>query len=50
MLKLLLSFNYLSLRRLLSKEKITVVGCAVDRFDHATDRRFSYTPMLNHDY
>jgi hypothetical protein len=27
-----------------------MVGCAVDRFNYATDRRFDYTPMLNHDH
>jgi hypothetical protein len=27
-----------------------MVGCAVDRFNGATDRRFGYTPMLNHNH
>jgi len=43
-------FNYFSFRGLLSKKKITVLSCAVDRFNNATDRRFGYTPMLNHDH
>jgi hypothetical protein len=32
-----------------SKKKITMVSCAVDRFNHATNRRFGCTPILNHD-
>ena len=27
-----------------------MVGCTIDLFNHATDRGFGYTPMLNHDY
>jgi hypothetical protein len=47
---MLLSLTISPLRRPLSKKKITVVGYAVDRFNHATDRRFGWTPMLNHDH
>jgi hypothetical protein len=43
-------FNYFSLRRPLSNKKKTAVNHTVDCFNHATDRRFGCSPLLNRDH